>query len=625
MRHYKPSEHELIGDVQSEPLAFTRVAIPYIQVLFSGIPIEQRPEVIRNLQNTIYSPQVTGLLAPNVDLTQMSLRDAFKVWNAYQSLLLSVLAEFGRDELIKRFKGWGQIFGKEGLPEDILKSILENTDYSELVPTGQGDLTYGANERLPSVLLDPEYQVGLKHIAAGGRFDDALRSLADAMAYEEMLDENGHEIDSEFEGGPKKKEKRVQARANKKAAHQVKREQKVAVKAVKREAKKAGVPIPRAALKAMRAAPIKVSTSPTESQVNNTMKAAKVGRSIRLLGKRVRESKIANLTRSLPPNTVAQIVEATLPKAEVKPITEVKDVPKVYDIPQVGIIATDLPIKDELIEELGATPMVDEETFEDMQDVNEFIDENAPLEDATDEEYEEEEGLEEEGDLTLPDLLMIGHQLEALLRLTAIAGSKGIGERTSFQDRGRSGSVMPSGPLFQAGDIAMGELMISQLQNDPHLNDYLNNVGDATEGDIYEGILPLLAAAAMPVAKFGAKIIGKTAVGKAIGGAAKKGAGAAWRGVKNVGGKIFRGGKKAAKSTAGAVAGTIVAGVGADALLDAYSAGKSEKAVDKPGQEGPTTFKSVSPDMPSSSAPTPDRSERISEPDSVMTRNFIVS
>jgi len=534
------------GDPANQSLAFSKVAIPFMQVLFSGVPIEMRPALIAKLQNTLYSPHVEGLLAPDIDLSAVGLSDLWKVWNAYQSLLLSVLAETGRDELFKKFRTWSKILGGDGLPEDVLKSILEGTNYSEIAPGLDGDISYqNYYSKLPDDLLSSHYHLGLKHIAGGGRFDEALLALANVMAYDEFSSrvhedkfggDDPDDADDLSEGGlfsKKSKEARVLKRADKKAR-----------------------------------------------KVEGLMKRANLGRAVRVLGEDIQSNKFDELSKSLPPQTLSQIKDAVIDVVNPAPIQDVSDLPKVYDVPGVGIIASPKHLKDQILTLLSASEVVMPEDFESMQAVNQLIDETA---------YDSGvESSENTGDLQLADLLMMGHQVRALVKLGNLYKRGHIVAGNTSILPGSSSSNAPSGPLFTIGDVIMGDLIVQHMLRDGKVMHELR--GADGEGDLNEGFLPLLAAGAVPAVKAIGKLVSKTGIGRVIGGGAKKAAGAVFKGIKNIGGKIF--GK--AKRIPAAIAGTVATGLAVDTGIDMIKKNKAERTVDSDSvQEDVTKGKSI--------------------------------
>lgn len=599
-----------LGEISPEPYAFAKIAVPYIKVLFSGVPLEERANVIRQLQNLTYSPHINGILVPDVDLSTMRLGDVLKLWNAYQSLLLATLAGSTRDELFNKFGKWFKAFGGQLLPEDVLKNIIENTDYSELVPT-QGDLfpTFYDNfyDPLDDVMLNPDYIVGLDVLSSGQSSDIGLKSLYDAM--------QGDIARLEGKGFLKK----VLAKIAPKVA------QNLAIrKEIKQEARNTGVPVrqavqlvkaaikadptiksapPLAILRELVSAPIPVTNnrvqpisraaaidvglppsvvSPTNlviasapvtdtDAVNRVMDMAKIGQAVRNLGAEERAANIEALATKLPSDVLEKITDHIVDGPDLPQDVIESDQIYAYKVAGVGIMVTPEPLRDDLVATLGASLLTGGDKDNELLALHDVLDVEAPI---------------AEGDLAVPDLLMMGHKISAAQRL-GLYHSGGVGNAPIAIDRGltpsRSNSSSPTSPLFQAGDIRIGDMLytacLRQMKDDVRLD----NAGDIQ----YEGFIPVLAAAALPAAKFIGKGLMKTSVGKAIGAAAKKGASKIGSKIKGV----FT--KKGLKRAGAGLAGAAALEVGTDAALSAIKQSKNERAANKVGGEGLTKYSNI--------------------------------
>jgi hypothetical protein len=596
---------QFLGDVQDEPLAFTKVAVPYIKTLFSGIPIELRPRLINSLQNMVYSPEVSGIILPDIDMSNMKAGDVLKLWNAYQSLLIETIANSSADELLARFNKWFKIFGGNSLPEDVVKSLMENTDYSEIA-TGDGDIfpNYFGDwyDKLDAAMFSPEYVVGLNKLLRGqvGKPDYGLKAIADAMA--------GDITSLEGAGFLKKIAKKIGSAVAK------------LPKGVRALSVLAGVPSFPIGL-AKRIVAVKKVQDPVERAeadkelTSHIANLGAIGASVREQGADTIAAKSAELDRILSPEVKQQIMDRMIDSngntanpnvapsglttvippaatnelktqvaevlasvaAEGKPITQeviaekldtsqipievAPGTPYVYSVQDMGFMVSDVPLNEEIAAKIGATLVLQKDSEEALDLIHDLIEPGRG-----------------EGDISVPELVMIGHKISAALNLMKMGGMALNKKDAANFPQSRDSN--PGGSLFTVGDVLLGDLIYTGCVKADPFKDY----GELGAGDITgEGFLPMIASAAGAVAKPLLKLIGKSGIGKAVGGAAKKGAKAIGGGFK----KLFKkkGGDAAKESLAKRVikggTGLVVGGLATDAALSGIQQLRGERAANE--------------------------------------------
>jgi hypothetical protein len=223
-----------------------------------------------------------------------------------------------------------------------------------------------------------------------------------------------------------------------------------------------------------------------------------------------------------------------------------------------------------------------------------------------------------EGDLSVPELIMMGHKISAAIKLMRV--NIGKPSVSAYQQLGAiKGAVSPGASLFTAGDVIIGDLLYNGcLAKDP-----FKNLGELGSGDLTaEGVLPLIASAAGAVAKPLLKLVGKTGIGKAIGKGFSKAGGA----VKGLFKKKAKVAGEAAKESLGkravkGVANVAATGLAAEAAMSGIKQLRSEKGADDAAEAEDLTRSSSMRVVPADLEEVSDPSNTVNMPSSAPSRS----
>lgn len=398
----------------------TKVLEAYVKLLYSAIPIERRAELVRVLQNMRYSPEIAGLIVPDLPLENLSIRQVFKLWNAYNALLLDVLQTEGRDELMNRFSRWLKLIAPSA-PEDVVNSILNVSDYTEVLSSNEdgGDIIGAQGVSLPKypgltlgiheAISDPSYYVGLRNIDQVLEFDAGLKALHDSMA-----------------GALFRSKKRLQHKDIRPVINAVIKDAAI-VEAKGADVKDVGEVASHVSDKLMKLTP--------DEQVNYLTEIAKVGQAIRLVGEEIKDKTLDAVDKKISTEARSALKDRTDPSATASAIAQ-NPTQKffVYDSPKVGVIIAEQPIADDVLKIVDGKLLTEGEGLELVDLIHSETSTSAEM----------------SGDIHIADLLMMGHKISGVLALRRLMKQAGSPDFT------------PVDIDFTVGDVIVGDLVISK-------------------------------------------------------------------------------------------------------------------------------------------------------------------